>query len=133
MQLFFCVKSLVRRLCNACRNVAQTSSGRISESVCPCRNNFGQILNFTFRLNFRTFRTRTRDLQFWRTRTRTQTRGIRTRTRTRTRDFGFWWTQTRTRTRSLRTRTRTRTRESGNSPNTAKYYVSILLQFMILL
>ena len=49
-------------------------------------------------------------------RTRTWTRGIRTRTRSRTRDLHLWWTRTRTWTRSLRTRTRTR--ESGNSPNT---------------
>ena len=74
--------------------------------------NFGQIFNFTFRLNFRTFPTRTRDFQIWRTRTRT-----------RTSDLQFWWTQTRTR--SLRTRNRTRTRESGYSLNTALYTVSV--------
>ena len=101
----------MQRLLKRCTNVAQTSSCGIFESVCPYRNNFDQILNFTFRLNFRTFQTRTSDLQFWWTRTQTWSHG------TRTRDLEFWWTQTRTR--SLRTRTRTR--ESGNSPNTANF------------
>ena len=53
--VFLCVNGLVRKLCNTCKNVAQAFSCRISESVYPFWKNLGQFLDFTFRLDFRSF------------------------------------------------------------------------------